>query len=298
MPRLARIRVPASSANLGPGFDVLALALNLYLSVEARESQTTSIAWRGVGAAEVPQDQRNLILRAAQEPFLAWAPPLAGISLRVENAIPIGRGLGSSAAALIAGIALGARMRGLRIAPERVIQLALPFEGHPDNLTAALYGGFNVAVSSDSAIRTHRLEWPAAWRLVVFLPAALSPTEEARHLVPGNPSLRDAVFNLGRITELVLAVRTRDGRLLREAMDDRLHQPGRAAAYGYLPDMIRAANDAGALGAALSGAGGSVIAVGDRWRSRIAKAMKAVAAEHRVEGRLLTLTAAPRGPRL
>ena len=290
--------MPASSANLGPGFDVMALALDLYLTVEARKSPTTTIAWRGVGASDVPSDKRNLIIRAAQEPFGEWSQPLIGIAVRVDNAIPIGRGLGSSAAALVAGIVLGARLRGLRIAPERIVELALPFEGHADNLAAALHGGFNLALPDDGAVRSHRLEWPARWRLVLFVPDAVSPTEEIRRLVSRNPALEDAVFNLGRVAELVLAVRNRDGTLLRRAMDDRLHQPARISAYKYLPDMISAAQDAGALGAALSGAGGSVIAVADQSRSRIAAAMMAVARAHRIEGKTLSLRAATRGPRL
>ena len=298
MARWARIRVPASSANLGPGFDVLALALELYLSVEARESPASSIAWRGLGAGDVPRDERNLIVRAAQEPFVGWSRPLTGMALRVRNAIPIGRGLGSSAAALVAGIAVGARLRGLRLDSQRVIELAMPIEGHPDNLTAALYGGFNVAIFENDAIRSVRLQWPARWRLVLFVPEALSPTEQARRLVPRRPALGDAVFNLGRIAELVLAVRNRDRSLLRQAMHDRLHQSARSTAYPYLTEMIDEAEEAGALGAALSGAGGSVIAVADRSVSRIAAAMKRVATAHRVDGRTLALSAARRGPRL
>lgn len=298
MPGVARIRVPASSANLGPGFDVLALALDLYLTVEARESATTSITWRGVGASDVPNDEQNLIVRAAQEPFLEWSRPLAGLAVRVDNAIPIGRGLGSSAAALVAGIALGARLRGLTLTPERIVELALPLESHADNLTAALHGGFNLAVAENGVVRSHRLDWPPRWRLVVFVPDAVSPTAEIRRLVPKNPALEDAVFNLGRIAESILAIRNRDATLLRRAMDDRLHQPARASAYRYLPEMIGAANEAGALGAALSGAGGSVIAVADRALSRIAAAMKAVAMAHRIEGQTLMLRAAQHGPRL
>ncbi|HEY9288963.1 MAG TPA: homoserine kinase [Candidatus Dormibacteraeota bacterium] len=298
MPGVGRIRVPASSANLGPGFDVLALAINLYLTVEARESATTSVTWRGVGASDVPDDERNLIVRAAQEPFVKWSRPLVGVSVRIHNTIPVGRGLGSSAAALVAGIVLGARLRGLRIEPERIIELALPLEGHADNLTAALHGGFTLAVSENGIVRSHRLDWPARWRLVLFVPDAVSPTEEARRLVPRNPALQDAVFNLGRVAELMLAVRNRDGTLLRSALDDRLHQPGRASAYEYLPDMIYAAVEAGALGAALSGAGGSVIAVADRSLSRIASAMKRVAKAHRIDGQTLILRAVSRGPRL
>src|SRR5579864_7477164 len=113
MSQTASVKVPASSANLGPGFDVLALALDLHLEVRARESSTSRITWHGEGANEVPLDDRNLLLRAAQEPFTGWARPLSGIDLHVQNAIPVGRGLGCGAAALVAGITLGARLLSL-----------------------------------------------------------------------------------------------------------------------------------------------------------------------------------------
>src|SRR5205807_10333650 len=120
VPKTASVRVPASSANLGPGFDVLALALDLHLDVAAREAKKTTIVWEGEGAGEVPLTRRNLLARAAQEPFNGWSRPLEGLELTVRNQVPIGRGLGSSAAAIVAGIVLGAKLRGLRMSRQRV----------------------------------------------------------------------------------------------------------------------------------------------------------------------------------
>jgi homoserine kinase len=293
--KAATARVPASSANLGPGFDVLALALDLWLSVEARESSKTTLDWQGEGAAEVPLQRRNLILRAAREPFAGWSRPLEGLELRVNNQIPIGRGLGSSAAAIVAGILVGAKLRGLRMLPQRVLELALPLEGHGDNLAAALYGGFCIAAIEDGGARVHRLDWPRRWRAVVFVPARLSPTHEARRLVPRRPAREDAVFNLGRVAEWVLACTQGDRELLRSAMADRLHQPGRSRAYPYLDDMIAAAEQAGALGAALSGAGGSVIAIADRHLEQVKTAMTAAARSRNVDGTVLLLSIGARG---
>jgi len=298
MSQTASVKVPASSANLGPGFDVLALALDLHLEVRARESSTTRISWHGEGVHEVPLDDRNLLLRAAQEPFTGWARPLSGIDLHVQNAIPVGRGLGSSAAALVAGITLGARLRGLRMTAQRVIELAFPFEGHGDNLGAALHGGFCIAAIENGGVRVHHLAWPQRWRAVVFVPESLSPTHEARRLVPTHPPREAAVFNLGRVAEWVLAVTNQDRSLLQTAMDDRLHQPGRAQAYPYLDDMIAAAEQAGALGAALSGAGGSVIAIADRSLKPVADAMDKQARQRGLPGRIFALAAATRGTRL
>lgn len=297
MPKAAAVRVPASSANLGPGFDVLALALDLHLTVEARESAKTAISWQGEGAAEVPLTRRNLIVRAAQEPFAGWSRPLDGLELRVRNDIPIGRGLGSSAAAIIAGIMLGAKLRGLRMPAQRTLELAIPLEGHGDNLAAALYGGFCIAVIENGGVRVHRLDWPPRWRVVAFVPNEVSPTHEARRLVPRRPAREDAVFNLGRVAEWVLACSQKDRSLVGSAMDDRLHQPGRARAYPYLDDAIAAAEQAGALGAALSGAGGSVIAITDRNHEAVGRAMSKAAASNGIRGKVATLRAAARGAR-
>jgi len=287
--------VPASSANLGPGFDVLALALDLHLTVEARESAKTTIDWTGEGAAEVPLNRRNLLLRAAEEPFDGWARPLDGLEVRVANEIPIGRGLGSSAAAIVAGIIIGGRLRGLRMPAQRILELAFPLEGHADNLAAALCGGFCIAAAANGGVRVHRLDWPARWRAVLFVPSKVSPTHEVRRLVPRRPARADAVFNLGRVAEWVLACTTRDRSLVASAMQDRLHQPGRARAYPYLEDTIDAAVAAGALGAALSGAGGSVIAVADRNLAQVGAAMLRAARSYDVKGKLAMLKAEPAG---
>ena len=295
MPKTATVRVPASSANLGPGFDVLALALDLHLEVEARESSKIDLEWVGEGADEVPLNRKNLLVRSAQEPFAGWSRPLEGLRLRVRNQIPIGRGLGSSAAAIVAGITLGAKLRGLRISAQRILELAFPLEGHGDNLAAALYGGFCIAVTENGGVRVHRLDWPPRWRTVLFVPDEVSPTHEARRLVPRRPERTDAVFNLGRVAEWVLACSQRDRSLVASAMDDRLHQPGRARAYPYLDDVIAAAEQAGALGAALSGAGGSVIAIADRNHDAVSQAMAKAARAHGVDGTVIRLTAAATG---
>ncbi|HEY0351445.1 MAG TPA: homoserine kinase [Gemmatimonadales bacterium] len=299
MPRQAAVRVPASSANLGPGFDVLALALDLHLEVRAKEAPRTQarleFGWEGEGANEVPRTSRNLIMRAAQEPFQSWDRPLRGLALEVKNEIPIGRGLGSSAAAIIAGISIGARLRGLRLSPARVLELGLPLEGHGDNLAAALYGGFCVVATGGGAARVLRLTWPTRWKAVVFVPEGVSPTHEARRLVPTQVPRADVVHNLSRLAEWVLAVSTGNRALVATAMEDRLHQPARARAYPYLYDMINSAREAGGLGAALSGAGGSVIAITDRKHDAVAESMSRTARDHHVAGRILRIRASSGG---
>ena len=295
MPRRAAVRVPASSANLGPGFDVLALALDLHLEVRAEEATRTLIGWEGEGANDLPRTSRNLIVRAAQAPFQSWSRPLRGLALEVRNEIPIGRGLGSSAAAIIAGISIGAKLRGLRLSRERILELGLPLEGHGDNLAAALFGGFCVVATDDEEPRVHRLDWPARWQALVFVPAEQSPTHDARRLVPARLPRADVVHNLGRVAEWVVALSRGEGSLLAGAMEDRLHQPARAGAYTYLVEMIAEARDTGALGAALSGAGGSVIAIADRRYAAIGAAMLRAAEVHHTAGRIMRLKASKDG---
>jgi homoserine kinase len=192
---------------------------------------------------------------------------------------------------------IGAQLRGLTMLPQRMLELALPLEGHGDNLAAAIHGGFCVVALENGGVRVHRLDWPPRWRAVLFVPRALSPTHEARRLVPRRPAREDAVFNLGRVAEWVLAVTQRDRSLLTSAMDDRLHQPGRARAYPYLDDVIAAAEQAGALGAALSGAGGSVIAITDSKFEQVAGAMTRAARDRETLGTTMTLAVTTSGAR-
>ena len=289
--RGVRVRVPASSANLGPGFDVLALALDLYLEVEAHRSTQTSIAWGGTGVGEVPLDDSNMIVRGVREML-----PDGSVRLKVRNAIPIGRGFGSSAASIVAGLLIGARLGHERVTSEHLLEHAFPLEGHGDNLAAAIFGGFCLVAPTGSGVTAHRLPWPAAWRAVFFVPNTVSPTHEARRLVPARPERSDAVFNLARVGEWTLAVIRRDHRLLASAMEDRLHQPGRSRAYPYLNDAIAAAKSEGAWGAALSGAGGSVIAITAGPRAdQVGDAMVEAARALGVAGVALTLKAASKG---
>lgn len=270
---------------------MLALALDLYLEVEARRANKTSITWLGTGGAEVPLDDTNMIVRAAHDLDTDRA-----FELKVRNAIPIGRGFGSSAASIVAGLLIGARLGRQRVTPQHLLEHAIPLEGHGDNLAAAIYGGFCLVTPTPAGAIAQRLSWPPAWRAVFFVPNAVSPTQEARRLVPSRPDRSDAVFNLARVGEWVLAVTRRDPRLLARAMDDRLHQPARSRAYPYLNDAITAARSAGAWGAALSGAGGSVVAISATGKAdAVGVAMVEVCRRHGSDGVALTLKAAQRG---
>ena len=255
------VRVPASIANLGTGFDVLAMAVELWLEASGEPHPTPEWSFDG-----------------AQPPA---ANPFAAVSLRgrVSSAIPLGVGLGSSAAARVAAL----RLAGL--AEPVVLQRAVAEEGHPDNVAAAVYGGVVAWVGG----RVHRLPVPDL-EVALFVAAEPSSTESARALLPAMVSRADAVHNAGRLALLVHALHIADWSLLDEAMDDRLHQPARTSIYPWLPEAIAAARAAGAWGAALSGAGPSVFALCPRGTAgRVAEAMTRAAG---VPGRPLATTIA------
>ena len=252
--------VPASSANLGVGFDCLALALDLHLRVrvELADGTATVPSVTGEGADQLRWDESNRFLAG-----LRVGARAAGVSrlpnLRVEmrNEIPLARGLGSSAAATVAGLLAARELFGNSGSDERLLELATEVEGHPENAAASLQGGFVACAAG----RTARFDPPANLRTVVFIPDRELATADMRAVLPDSVPHADAIHNLGRAALVVGAFATGDLSLLSAMYDDRLHQPYRAKVYAELIPLIAAARGAGALGAALSGAGSAVIAL-------------------------------------
>lgn len=226
-----RLRVPASIANLGPGFDVLAMAIDLWLSVEARPADKAD--WRFEGADPPPGHPFETLRYRG----------------RIRSSIPLGVGLGSSAAARVAAL----RLAG--VAEAELLATAAQAEGHPDNAAAAIHGGLVAVVEG----RVHHLPVPDL-EIGLFVAGEPTPTEEARAVLSTHVPREDAVHNAGRLALLVHTLHTRDWALLRSAMEDRLHQPARSVLYPWLGDVLEAAYSAGAWGAALAGAGPSVFA--------------------------------------
>jgi homoserine kinase len=264
-------RVPATSANLGPGFDCFGLALDLCNEVTIDTDAEPGVTWEGEGADELPSDGTDMVSRAiarvAEREGLA-APAFA---LRGLNRIPLERGLGSSAAACVAGVALAARVLGVDVDAESALRYATRIEGHPDNAAAAILGGFTLALEDGSATR---FDPDPGLRPVVLIPDVRLPTEEARRALPESVPRADAVFNAGRAALAVLALIHRPD-LLRDALQDRLHQPYRLA---LVPTVARVFEELGAAGVpvCVSGAGPTLLAFdtpgidvpdpGDGWR--------------------------------
>ena len=259
-----RVRVPATSANLGPGFDAFGLALDLYDDVTARVVGTgVSVHVEGEGAQELPRDERHLVVQAMYDAFTALGVTPAGVELRCTNRIPHGRGLGSSAAAVVAGLlaARGLAPGGADMGDEELLALAAGREGHPDNVAPCLYGGFTIAWSEGGRDRAVRLEPAPQLRALAFVPAEPLPTVLARRLLPERVPHADAAHAAGRAGLLVEAL-TRRPELLLAATEDRLHQPYRAAAMPASAALLERLRAAGTP-AVVSGAGPTVLVLGD-----------------------------------
>jgi homoserine kinase len=237
------VRVPASSANLGPGFDVLAAALALHLEVEVRETGSFSV----LTSLEVPRDRTNLVVRAFER-----LHPADSFEFRIESQIPLASGLGSSASAIVAGLMAADHLFEL---DADVLALAAAIEGHPDNVAAAIEGGFVIC----DGTRVHRFEPPMGLEAVLVVPDQPVSTAAVRAALPATVEMSDAVFNVAHASMLVLGLAGANWELIAAGLDDRLHQPARAPLYPRSAELARRAASFGALGATISGAGPSVL---------------------------------------
>ena len=268
MPPIASVDVPASSANLGSGFDCFAAALSLKLRAELWPGEEAGITLNARGEG-VPRDGEpaddNLLIRAFREGLrISAAPGAASWRIEVSSMIPSARGLGSSAAAIVAGVVLGAAVGRHSVEADELLTLASRLEGHPDNVAAALYGGFTVAVTEpDARVTLRRFRVPEAWIPVAFIPQRESRTPEMRDVLPATVVHAAAARQAGRSALLATAIMTSDAGLLRTAMNDELHQPYRLPMLAGSRELIELAYERGAAGACLSGAGPTVLAICD-----------------------------------
>jgi len=270
------VRIPASSANLGPGFDALGLALALYNEIEAEESDRITVAVEGEGADRLAPNERNVIIRAVRMAYEAGGRPFRGCAVTCVNRIPLARGLGSSAAAWVGGLLAGSVLSGASIDADTLLVLAARAEGHPDNVAAALLGGLTVAYGGPAGARALSLPVPAGLRWVVLVPDVSMSTAEARAVLPRSVRRADAVFNVQRVALLLASLQAGRADLLPSALEDRLHEPYRLRLFPWMTDVSAAARAAGALGCVLSGAGPSLLAVaaGDAEAVAVGRAME------------------------
>lgn len=254
--RRGLVKVPASSANLGPGYDVLAAALQLQLELEVEATGELTV---NVGELDVPADRTNLCVRAFERLHSA-----DGLRFKISSEIPLAAGLGSSAAAIVAGLTAADHLFELGNSREELFELAAELEGHPDNVAAAIYGGIVVCppVSTEPGASPQapiRLEPPEGLEPLLVLPGGEVPTSEARAAMPAEIAVADATANVGATAHLVLGIERSDPTLIERGLRDRIHQPHRESLYPRSMDLVREAGRLGALGATISGAGPAIL---------------------------------------
>ncbi len=291
-----RVRVPATSANLGPGFDALGLALALHNEVVAEAAAEVMVSIEGEGRGRLDEGAKNLVARAVALAHEVAGRPFHGARLHCINRIPLSRGLGSSAAAWVGGLLAANALMGGPLDREAVLTAAARAEGHPDNVAAALLGGLTVSCADGGRVTAVGLPAPSEVEWVVLLPETESSTREARAVLPDTVSRSDAVFNVQRVSLLLAALATGRADLLDQAMQDRLHQPYRQRLVPWMDAIAAAGRRAGGLGCVLSGAGPSMLAAVRQHDGRaVAEAMERALRDAGIAGRAMVLPVDPVG---
>ena len=263
MEKLVRIKVPATTANIGPGFDCLGMALDIWNYVEftVSDDQKDEVLITGQGQDILNTGSENLIVVSAHKYFNHFQIKPPKLYIKCENNIPVSRGLGSSSSAIIAGLLGAANICEHSIDYDLLLKLANEIEGHADNVAAALYGGCILVVNDNDSNLIHQsITIPDDLRCVLYIPGFSMATNEARNLLKDTVSRMDAVYNISRLGLLINALNTSDYNLLSVAMQDALHQPSRKSVFRGMDIVIKSAMDGGALGACLSGAGPTILA--------------------------------------
>jgi homoserine kinase len=295
---MIRVQVPATTANLGPGFDCLGMAVEFYNVVEIiPQAQGTVIEVSGEGASEIPRDEHNLVFKAAQRVFRQAGYFPSGLKLRLFNQIPVARGLGSSTAAIVGGVIAANLLAGGKLSIKEVINLACQLEGHPDNVAPAVLGGIVVSVQAEGEVKYLKIQPPQDLKCVVAIPDFPMSTKVSREMLPSQVAFQDAAFNVGRVALLVAALQQGDLSLMGAAMEDRLHQSMRSSMIPGFKKVLAAAKLAGARGVTLSGAGPAVIAFADSNLDLISRVMGDTFRQNGVKCRVLVLKPSPVGAR-
>ncbi len=294
------VKVPATTANLGPGFDALGLALNLWNETvfSPRRDGRITLTVRGEGEGRLPTDEGNLIARAAKQVCALAGKPCPGMHIECLNRIPVGSGLGSSSAALVTGLLGANALLGGPFSDEEILKLAIETEGHPDNVAPAMLGGLVASIVHGERVFSIKLPARAnhgSIHATVVLPDFEFPTERARAILPGEVSRRDAIHNISRAVLVTEALRTGDLNLLGIAMKDSLHQPYRLPLIPGAIEALEAAKEAGAAAVALSGAGPSLIAFSSGPHPSIGEAMQRAFARAGLRSRVFELSTSYEG---
>lgn len=292
--KTVRVRIPASTANLGPGFDTLGMAFQLYTTITMRVAESTQIVMIGEELQGLPADKSNLVYKVAADLFEKAGQPIPELFIEIETQVPLTRGLGSSASAIVGALCGANALAGEPFSREQIFEMASRLEGHPDNVGASVFGGFIVAAMPaqlDEPIPYAAFPVPKQLKTLVVIPEYWLSTEKARHVLPDMYSKQDVIYNVGHSSLLVAALAQGRLDLLARAMQDRMHQPYRAELVPGLSQMLEEAVDHGAMGAALSGAGPTTLffyETPEQERS-LRAFIDTVMAKHRLEYRIMVL---------
>lgn len=289
-------KIPATSANLGPGFDCLGLALNLFNSITVQTSSSWEIRLTGKYNTDLPVDESNLVWQTMRFLWEKVNYPAPQVTLTLENNIPPARGLGSSSAAIVGGLMVANALAGKPFSQLELLQMANELEGHPDNVTPALYGGVTLAVETAAGILPRVLNQNAHINVVVVIPEFLLNTSKSRKVLSSQIPRSDAVFNIAHSGLVIEAFIREDYTLLKEGMRDRLHQSQRAALVPGLPEALSSALNNGAYGAALSGSGPTLLAFpAPEHIQQVAEGMVQTFAKHGLKAQAYPLQISPLG---
>jgi len=287
---MVKVKVPASTSNLGSGFDTFGLALQLYLSVEMDTiSNGLQIFNSGEGSSEIANDESNLVFKAVEKLFQTTGNKLPGLKIKTNNEIPLQRGLGSSGAAIIAGLMCANYLLESNLTNDEILSLAVDIEGHPDNVSACLYGGLTINCLDDVKIITKKISVDEHLNCVLLIPNDTISTKAAREALPETVSHRDAVFNLQRSALLTEAFMSKNYEILSIAMKDKLHQPFRKHLIPGYDDFEKTGYENGALGVCISGSGSSILGFAIHESERLEKAWQEKTRELNINARVVPL---------
>ncbi len=294
MPKSVKIQVPGTTANCGPGFDAVGIACSIYNDLELilTTDRGLTIELSGEGQDTIPKDQRNVVWQAICTVFKKIGFECQGAHLKMNNRIPLSRGLGSSAAAIVAGLMAANAVTGMQLTKNDIMDLATTIEGHPDNVAPAIFGGITLSIVENLAEKhAHCLRFipPAPLNMIVAVPDFVLSTKAARQVLPEFVPHKDATFNVSRTALLVGALCQGEFSYLKHALDDKLHQPYRRKLITGMDDVFRAAMEHGALGSAISGAGPCLIAFATQNQNAIGEAMVKAFLSHDIYSYFLVL---------
>ncbi len=291
MSTTVKVCVPGTTANCGPGFDAVGIACTVYNDLELilTEQGSLLIEIEGEGKGTIPTDEKNIVLQVINNVLKKVGKEYQGIHIKMYNRIPLSRGLGSSAAAIVAGIVAANAATGNTLSKDEMLDMATAIEGHPDNVAPAIFGGITISVMEDNKARYLRFIPPGKLNMVVAIPDFNLSTHSARQVLPQTVPFKDAVFNISRTALVIGALCQGEFHHLRYALEDKIHQPYREHLIPGMQQVFAAALEQGALGAAISGAGPCLIAFAEDRYDEIGTEMVKTFASHDIKARYLVL---------